>query len=117
MAGCAARSYAPDDPRRTSELRIRAGDEIRVVTTSRERVSFRVERVFEDRFVGVTSAPHAKETLPAGLSIEVPYERLAMIEVVRFDTRGAALAGTVAVFTVALGTLLVTGVPVAVPVP
>ena len=45
----------------TRELRIKAGDEIRVITTRRERLSFKVSEVRDDRFIGVTAKPHPKE--------------------------------------------------------
>jgi len=116
-AGCASRSYTIDDAAGTSELEIRAGDEIRVVTTDRERISLRVGQVLQDRFTGVTLEPDRKETLPADTPVDVPYPKIAMIEVTRFDPKVAAAAGGVAVFTVALGTLVLTGVPVIVPPP
>jgi predicted aspartyl protease len=115
--GCTTRSYTVDDAADASELRIRVGDEIRVVTTDRERVSFRVTEVREDRFAGVTLEPAVKETLPADSNVEIPYEKLAMIQVTRFDPKAAAAASGVVVFTVALGTLVVTGVPVIIPPP
>lgn len=116
-AGCAPHSYTIDDPSGTTELRIRVGDEIRVVTTDRERISLRVNEIQEDRFTGVTVEPDRKETLPTDISLDVPYAKIAMIEVTRFDPNVAAAAGGAAVFTVALGTLVLTGVPIIVPPP
>jgi hypothetical protein len=115
--GCATRSYTTDSAADTSELRIRVGDEIRVVTTDRQRISFQVKEINEDRFAGVTLEPDRKETLPADAPVEVPYAKIAMIEVTRFDPKAAAAVGGVAVFTVALGTLVLTGVPVILPPP
>ena len=115
--GCTTRSYTVDDANEASELEIRVGDEIRVVTTDRERISFRVKEIREDRFVGVALEPARKETLPVDSNVEVPYEKLAMIQVTRFDPKAAAVAGGVVVFTVALGTLVLTGVPVIIPPP
>ena len=116
-AGCASRSYTTDNAADTSELEIRVGDEIRVVTTQRRRLSFEVKEIREDRFAGVTLEPARKETDPAGTPVDVPYAEIAMIEVTRFDPKAAAAVGGVAVFTVALGTLVLTGVPVIVPPP
>ena len=113
-AGCARHSYSIGDAAETSELKIRAGDEIRVVTTDRERISLRVKEIREDRFAGVTLRPNRKETLPADTPVEVPYAKIAMIQVTRFDKKAAGVA---AVFIVALGTVVLTGVPVGLPPP
>jgi len=111
---CASRSYTTDSAAETSELRIRTGDEIRVVTINRERISFRVEEILDDRFIGVILEPKQKEIGPAGAPVAVSYEDIAMIEVTRFDAAGAGALGVV-VFSVALGTLVLTGVPVVIP--
>jgi hypothetical protein len=113
-AGCARHSYTVGDAAETSELKIRVGDEIRVVTTDRERISLRVKEIREDRFAGVTLRPNRKETLPADTPVEVPYAKIAMIQVTRFDKK---VAGVAAVFIVALGTVVLTGVPVGLPPP
>jgi len=56
-SSCATRSSTPTTEAATHELKIRAGDQIRVVTTQRERLSFKVQEVRADRFVGVTVKP------------------------------------------------------------
>ena len=78
---CATRSFTPDTPSEARQLDIRQGDEIRVVTTNRERLTFRVEQVQEDRCIGVTVEPNVKETLPPGTDVEVRYADIAMMEV------------------------------------
>jgi hypothetical protein len=108
-SGCTTQSYAPASDAVTRELKIKAGDEIRVVTTRRERLTFDVTEVRGDRFVGVTAHPHPKELHPAGETVEVPFDELAVLEVTRFETKGAALATaavlvTVSAFAVVLGT-------------
>jgi hypothetical protein len=113
-AGCARHSYTIGDAAETSELKIRVGDEIRVVTTDRERISLRVKEIREDRFAGVTLRPNRKETLLADTPVEVPYAKIAMIQVTRFDKKAA---GAAAVFVVAFGALMLTGVPVGLPPP
>lgn len=110
VSGCATQIYAPSSDAATRELKIEAGDEIRVVTTRRERLSFEVTEVHGDRFVGVTAKPHPKELHPAGETVEVPFDELAVLEVTRFDEGGAALATaavlvTVSAFAVVLGTV------------
>jgi hypothetical protein len=110
VGGCTTQSYAPASDAVTRELKIKAGDEIRVVTTRRERLSFKVSEVRDDRFIGVTGKPHPKELHPAGERVEVPFDELAVLEVTRFETRGAALATaavlvTVSAFAVVLGTV------------
>jgi hypothetical protein len=98
--GCATRSYAPTTDVATHELKIRAGDEVRVVTTQRERLSFKVQEVRADRFVGVTVKPHRKEHRPAGQALELPFDELAVLEVTRFDAKAAVIATAAAVLTV-----------------
>jgi hypothetical protein len=112
-SACATRSYAPTTDVATHELKIRSGDEVRVVTTQRERLSFKVQEVRADRFVGVTDKPHRKEHRPAGQTVEVPFDQLAVIEVTRFDSK-AATAAAVAALTVT-GFALVLGPAVVVP--
>jgi hypothetical protein len=108
------RSYAPETAGETRQLKIGIGDEIRVVTTNRDRLSFKVEQVPEDRFVGVTVERHAKETRPPGTAVEVPYADVAMIEVTRLDARTVAAAAGYVLFTVGLGALAPVSV---VPIP
>lgn len=108
--GCTTQSYAPSTDGGTLELRIKAGDEIRIVTTRRERLTMEVSEVRGDRFVGVTVKPRGKELRPAGEAVEVPFDELAILEVTRFDREGAALASaaalvTVSIFAVVLGTV------------
>lgn len=107
------RSYAPDTAEETRQLKIGIGDEIRVVTTNRDRLTFKVEQVLEDRFIGATVERHAKEKRPPGTPVVVPYADIAMVEVTRTDARtGLAAAGYV-LLTVGLGTLTpVTVIPV-----
>lgn len=114
-AGCASRVYAPDTASATQALKIRVGDEVRVVTTDRDRMTFEVTKILDDRFAGVTVKPNAKETRPAGVEVEVPYDSVAMIQVTRFEPKAAAAVGGVIMVTVALGTLVLTGVPVIIP--
>jgi hypothetical protein len=113
-SGCATRTYAPTTDVATHELKIRAGDEVRVVTTRRERLSFEVQEVRADRFVGVTVKPHRKEQRPAGQTVEVPFDELAVIEVTRFDSKAATVASVGALLTVT-GLALVVGPTVVVP--
>jgi hypothetical protein len=108
--GCTTQTYAPASDAATRELKIEAGDELRVVTTRRERLSFKVSEVRDDRFIGVTAKPRGKELHPAGETVEVPFDELAVLEVTRFETKGAALATaavlvTVSAFAVVLGTV------------
>lgn len=111
-AGCVSRSYTPASERETRELKVKAGDEIRVVTLARERIALEVTEVLADRFVGVTLEPRAKEPRPAGQPVEVRYDELAVLEVTRVS-KGAVAAGTLAaVVTVGALALVVGGVGV-----
>lgn len=112
LGGCTTQSYAPTTDAGTLELKIKAGDEIRVVTTQRERLSFRVSEVRGDRFVGVTVEPRRKEHRPAGDAVEVPFDELAMLEVTRFDSKGMGLATAAAVVTVSAFAVVLGAVPV-----
>jgi hypothetical protein len=98
--GCTTRSYTPATDAATHELKIKAGDEIRVVTTQRERLSFKVQEVRADRFVGVTVKPHHKEHRPDGQIVEVPFDELAVLEVTRFEAKSAAIGTVVVLLTV-----------------
>lgn len=99
--GCTTQSHAPDSASETRELRIKAGDEIRVVTTRRERIAFTVTEIRDDRFVGVTIKPRKKEVMPEGEPVEVRYDELALLEVTRFSKGTATVGALAAVVTVA----------------
>jgi len=77
---CATPSYTPDTPSEARQLNIRNGDEIRVLTTNRERLSLKVQTIREDRIVGVTIEPNVRETLAPGIGVEVAYADIAMLE-------------------------------------
>jgi hypothetical protein len=109
---CATRSHAPATVAETRELRVKAGDEIRIVTTGRDRISLQVQQVLEDRFLGVTLQPARKESRAPGIAVEIPYDEVALLELTRFHPGVAASAAVFAVVTVGLGTLLIVGPPV-----
>ena len=115
--GCTTRSYAPTTVANTLELRIKPGDEIRVVTTQRERLSFEVIEVLDDRFVGVTVKPRRKELRPAGEPVTVPFDDLALLEVTRVEPGGVALVAAVALVTVSAYAAVLGAVPVPPPGP
>jgi hypothetical protein len=115
ISGCTTRTYTPTTDAATRELKIKAGDRLRVVTTRRERLSFDVTEVRADRFVGVTVAPYAKER-PAGEIVEVPFDELAVLQVTRLDAGAAVLATAVVVVTVsAIGAVIGAAGPVGMP--
>jgi hypothetical protein len=111
FSGCTT-SYAPTTSAATRDIKIEAGDEIRVVTTRRERLSFHVTEVRADRLVGVTVKPNPKETRPAGETVEVPFDELAVVDVRRFDARKAGLATAAVVLTVSALSVVLGAVPV-----
>jgi hypothetical protein len=111
-AGCVSRSYTPASDQETRELRIKAGDEIRVVTLARERIALEVSEVLADRFVGVTLEPRAKEPRPEGERVEVRYDELALLEVTRVSKGAVAAGALAAVVTVGAYALVVGGVGV-----
>jgi hypothetical protein len=77
---CATQSYTPDTPSEARRLNINSGDEIRVVTTNRERLTLKVQTVQEDCIVGVTTEPNLKEKRPPGISVQLAYADIAMLE-------------------------------------
>jgi len=117
VGGCTTQTYAPASDAVTRELKIKAGDEIRVITTRRERLSFKVSEVHGDRFIGVTAKPHPKELHPAGETVEVPFDELAVLEVTRFETKGATLATAAVLVTVSAFAVVLGAVPVLPPGP
>ncbi len=112
LPGCSTQSHAPASDTETRELRIKAGDEIRVVTTRRARIALEVTEVRDDRFVGVTIEPRRKESMPAGTPVEVRYDELALLEVTRFSKGAAAAGALAAVVTVAAFATVIGGVGV-----
>jgi hypothetical protein len=115
--GCTTRSYAPTTDAATQELKIRAGDEIRVVTTRRERLSFKVQEVRADRFVGVKVKPRPKEHGPAGQTVEVPFDELAVLEVTRFEAKSAAIGAVAVLLTVSAYAVVLGPAVVVLPMP
>lgn len=113
--GCVTKSRVPLDDADVRELEVRVGDELRVVTVQRDRISLEVSELREDRLLGVTLRPRAKETRPAGVAVEVPYADLAMLEVTRFDATAAALAGAYVLLSVTAFAAVVGAVPVLPP--
>jgi hypothetical protein len=83
MSGCATQSHAPSSPAITQELAIKPGDILHVVTLRRERLSFKVSEIRADRFIGVTVEPEDQEHRPAGQSVEVLFEELALVRFTR----------------------------------
>jgi len=116
-SGCVTKSQVPLDDADVRELKVRVGDELRVVTVQRDRISLEVTEVRQDLLVGVTLKPHAKETRAAGLVVEVPYADLAMVEVTRFDSVAAAAAGAYVLLSVTAFAAVLGAVPVLPPGP
>jgi hypothetical protein len=116
-SACATRSYAPTTDVTTHELKIRAGDEVRVVTTQRERLSFKVQEVRADRFVGVKVEPRPKEHGPAGQTVEVPFDELAVLEVTRFEAKSAAIGVVAVLLTVSAYAVVLGPAVVVLPMP
>ena len=117
MAGCTTRSYTPTTAAGTLELKIKAGDEIRVVTTRRERLTFEVTEVRSDRFIGMTVKPRPKELRPAGQSVAVPFDERALLEVTRVEVGGVVLATAIVLVTVSAYAAVLGAVPMPPPGP
>jgi hypothetical protein len=111
--GCTApRAVAPVDEGELTELRLKTGDEIRVVTRQRQRMSFEITELRPSEMVGVTRKPAPHETLPKGTSVTVPYDDLAFVVVNRFSAARTA-AAPLLVLGLAAGYVLTVTPPVA----
>lgn len=118
--GCATQKYTPTSDAAAREIKLKAGDSIRVATTRRERFTLEVTEVRADRFVGVTVAPYPKDARPGGQTVEVLFDELAVLHVTRFDAGALAIASAVALVTVSalgvvIGAAAVPAVPPVVP--
>ena len=117
-SGCTT-TYMPSTDADTHQIRIKTGDRIRVVTTRRERLTFDVTEVRQDRFVGTLSQfPSWDDNVKSGGAVEVPFDELALIRITSFNLGAAALTSVMAVVTVtALGVVIgAAAVPVVPPV-
>lgn len=97
LAACTApRSVAPVAGEKPTEIRLQAGDTIRVVTRDRERLSLEITEIGETALAGRTVKPGAHETTPAGREVTLPYADLALVEVRQFSAmRSAAVPAVV----------------------
>ncbi len=97
VGGCTApRAVSPVDSGEPVELRLQAGDVIRIVTRDRERMLLEIAEIRSSELGGVTVKPGAHEMMPAGLPVTIPYADLALVEVRRFSgLRSAAVPAVV----------------------
>ncbi|RPI47573.1 MAG: hypothetical protein EHM59_03880 [Betaproteobacteria bacterium] len=122
--GCTQQTYTLTSDAATREIKIKAGDQILVVTTRHEWLRFDVTEIRADRFVGVTSEfAYPDDSRPSGVSdkpVEVPFDELAVLQVTRFDAGAAARATAVVVVTITaigavIGAVAVPAAPLVVP--
>jgi hypothetical protein len=117
IAGCTTQSYAPSTDAATHELRIKPGDQIRVLTTRRQLLFFEVTEIRGTRFIGVTVEPHWKEDPQPVKPVEVPFDELAVIQVTRFSPGAAAVVVLlVGGMVAAVAAVPAAGLPAAAPV-
>lgn len=110
VSACTApRAVAPVTSGEPTELRLKAGDSIRVVTRDRERLSLEITAIRPTELAGVTLKPAKHETRPEGQAVVVPYEDLAFVVVRRFSAGRTAAAVPVAVLLVAAGMVIEAG--------
>jgi hypothetical protein len=108
LSACTApRAVSPVDGGEPTELRLKAGDSIRIVTRQRERMSFEITEIRPSELAGVTTEPAPHETLPAGRDVVVPYGDIALVEVKRFSAV-RTVAGPVLIILLASGIALAT---------
>ncbi|MGH8196857.1 MAG: hypothetical protein ACRETI_01680 [Steroidobacteraceae bacterium] len=108
LSACTSqRTVSPVDSGEPTELRLRAGDSIRIVTKQRERISLEITEIRPTELAGVSVKPAAHETLPAGRDVVVPYADIALVEVRRFSAV-RTVAAPVLVVLVAAGIALTT---------
>lgn len=117
LVGCTSpRAVAPVEEGQLNELRLKAGDEIRVVTRQRQRFSFEITELRAADMLGVTGKPARHETLPKGTTVTVPYDDLALVVVDRFSAARTAAAPFV-VLGLAAGYVLTVTPPVVMAAP
>jgi hypothetical protein len=110
LCACTApRAVAPVSGSETTELKLKAGDEIRVVTRNRDRLTFEITEVRPTELVGTTLKPKKHETHPKDQPVVVPYDDLAFVVVDRFSPARTAVAVPVAVLLVAAGVVIEAG--------
>lgn len=108
LGACTApRAVSPIDGGEPTELRLRAGDSIRVVTKQRERMSLQITEIRPTELAAISAKPGPHESLPAGRDIVVPYGDIALVEVRRFS-KARSVAGPVLVILVTAGIALET---------
>lgn len=86
LAACTApRSVSPVADGKPSEIRLQAGDKIRVVTRDRERFSIEITDIRATELAGRTIKPGPHETTLPGVTLVLPYADLALVEVREFS--------------------------------
>jgi hypothetical protein len=117
-AGCMpARVVVPGVDDDVEELRLKAGDQIRIVTTQRQRYTLEITEIRATELIGVTLEPGRHETSPKGKAVTMSYDELALLQVRRFSSlhTAGAVAGTVLV--IGMVGLVVLGPPIVMPPP
>ena len=115
--GCTApRAVAPVDEGELTHLRLKPGDEIRVVTRQRQRLSFEITELRAADMLGITGKPARHEALPKGTTVTVSYDDLALVVVDRFSAARTAAAPFV-VLGLAAGYVLTVTPPVVMAAP
>lgn len=109
------RAVAPVGDSEPVELRLQAGDSIRIVTKERERLSLMITEIRPAALAGVTLEPAKLESVPEGRTVVVPYADLALIEVDRFSTVRTLVVPAVVLTTIAGIVLFSTAPPMALP--
>jgi hypothetical protein len=118
LVGCTSpRAVAPVEEGQLTQLRLKAGDEIRVVTRQRQRLSFEITELRPADMLGVTGKPARHETLPKGTTVTVPYDDLALVVVDRFSAARTAAAPFVVLGLAAAGYVLTVTPPVVMAAP
>jgi hypothetical protein len=92
-----------------TELKLKAGDEVRVVTRTRDRLTLEITEVRPTELVGTTLKPKKHETRVKGQPVVVPYDDLAFVVVDRFSAPRTAVAVPVAILLVAAGVVIEAG--------
>jgi hypothetical protein len=107
LSACTSPQVATPRDGAPTELRLKAGDTIRVVTKHRERFSFEITDVGATELSGLTVKPRKPETRPKGERVVVPYADLALVEVRRVSL--ARTAAPIAIVLVSAGLVMATG--------
>lgn len=114
--GCTTtRTASGDMTSETQKLELKAGDEIRVITSRRERFKLKVTAIETEGLNGITLEWDASQVTP-NQQIFIPYVDLAFIQIDKASpAKTAGLVASVTFLGILIGAIAVAPVPLVVP--